>query len=425
MTLIEERIMEEYRMLMNTYILPLFQLKNNQFEFKNDSREIIESTDDIFILETKCLTYFNKCILVNTKLNIQRNLANVVWNSLMTVFPYVVNNGKIINSFGALNNFQNALYESAYVWGISQWLGGGTIDNTIYTIVRGYMKWSMKTYEGHRVQFGTVIDCNDIFTSQESDEHQRTQFVDLLMTDASASLSDGVNTFFAIDKKGYIKSVLDVDSSVAYKNSSRELESLSPNVFIKVCKASQRENVGICLSESGDIYCFKKRQLKIARINGRWVIFDYESFKKQVEPILDNENKIKQLYLTCLDVSYARTGGCLAVCNDYKALINILPKQKELDINASLLRIVEQRDFFQLPKNIRKELVAIDGATIINREGTLKNIGTIIKKVSSSIGGGGRRAAAKQLSKYGMAIKISADGYIELFINEKIVLEFK
>ena len=34
-------------------------------------------------------------------------------------------------------------------------------------------------------------------------------------------------------------------------------------------------------------------------------------------------------------------------------------------------------------------------------------------------------AAAKKLSKYGAAIKISTDGYIDVFVNEELVYSIK
>lgn len=59
----------------------------------------------------------------------------------------------------------------------------------------------------------------------------------------------------------------------------------------------------------------------------------------------------------------------------------------------------------------------MDGACIIDYSGNDCAIGAIIRNDSGS-SGGGRSAAAKKLSKFdGFAVKISTDGYIELFIN--------
>lgn len=66
------------------------------------------------------------------------------------------------------------------------------------------------------------------------------------------------------------------------------------------------------------------------------------------------------------------------------------------------------------------------GVGIYNVGGMLIYLGmyahaAIIKNDSGSTGGG-RGAASKKLSDYGFSIKISTDGYIELYINKKMIL---
>ena len=72
----------------------------------------------------------------------------------------------------------------------------------------------------------------------------------------------------------------------------------------------------------------------------------------------------------------------------------------------------------------------IDGATLLNREGGVISFGAIISikiekdlngEPESTITGGGRTAASKQLSKYGIGIKISEDGKISVFKNQQLI----
>ena len=60
----------------------------------------------------------------------------------------------------------------------------------------------------------------------------------------------------------------------------------------------------------------------------------------------------------------------------------------------------------------------MDGATVLKQSGEVVTAGSIVRVPSGSMGGG-RRAAALQLSKLGLAIKISADGPITGFRNRK------
>ena len=66
----------------------------------------------------------------------------------------------------------------------------------------------------------------------------------------------------------------------------------------------------------------------------------------------------------------------------------------------------------------------MDGATILDKEGNIISFGAIIQNDSGSYGGG-RGAAARKLSKYGLAIKISTDGYIEVYIDDEIKYRMK
>ena len=54
----------------------------------------------------------------------------------------------------------------------------------------------------------------------------------------------------------------------------------------------------------------------------------------------------------------------------------------------------------------------------LDSDGYIVAVGAIIK-INAGSSGGGRLAAAKQLSEYGVAIKISADGTIEGFSYDK------
>ena len=135
------------------------------------------------------------------------------------------------------------------------------------------------------------------------------------------------------------------------------------------------------------------------------------------------------MYETILDVSFARTGGCLAAVPlaHEKNLIKNGGRSadstiKEADLLAhpssvksrAIGRLVRGRKFQHLSRTMRKELVGIDGATILNYQGEILTVGAIIK-ISGGSTGGGRLAATETLAPHGTAIKISADGMVKAF----------
>ena len=137
----------------------------------------------------------------------------------------------------------------------------------------------------------------------------------------------------------------------------------------------------------------------------------------------------KAMYETILDVSFARTGGCLVAIPyaNRKDLIQddgnsdeSVVKRADLLANPTSIksrvvsRLIQGRRFQDLSRAMRKELVGIDGATIIQYQGEILAVGAIVKISGGSVGGG-RLAATRTLAPFGTAIKISADGMVEAF----------
>ena len=81
--------------------------------------------------------------------------------------------------------------------------------------------------------------------------------------------------------------------------------------------------------------------------------------------------------------------------------------------------LVDGRSFDALPRNVRKELLGLDGALVLQPNGSVYAAGAILNLADVELGTeGGRAAAAKTLSRYGLGIKISEDGIISAYKKE-------
>jgi DNA integrity scanning protein DisA with diadenylate cyclase activity len=74
--------------------------------------------------------------------------------------------------------------------------------------------------------------------------------------------------------------------------------------------------------------------------------------------------------------------------------------------------------FYKLDRRIRQDLLAIDGALILDHRGNIIAFGEILE-VGAGSEGGGRTLAAKTLSDYGLGIKVSADGPITAYRDKE------
>jgi hypothetical protein len=76
--------------------------------------------------------------------------------------------------------------------------------------------------------------------------------------------------------------------------------------------------------------------------------------------------------------------------------------------------LVQGRRFQDFSRTMRKELVGINGATILNYQGEILAVGAIIKTSGGSTGGS-CLAATETLAPHGTTIKILADGMVKAF----------
>jgi hypothetical protein len=139
----------------------------------------------------------------------------------------------------------------------------------------------------------------------------------------------------------------------------------------------------------------------------------------------DNYDVRRAVYETCIDASFARTGACIGIVTSGHA-----NRWQEIAVSAGdhlnpatsikasfLAPLIGTKKFQDLDRRLRQELVAIDGATIIDHRGRVLAVGAILRILGGSTGGG-RLAAAIALGTLGVGIKVSQDGAISGFHDE-------
>ena len=78
----------------------------------------------------------------------------------------------------------------------------------------------------------------------------------------------------------------------------------------------------------------------------------------------------------------------------------------------AIRKIIAGKKLFELDRKLVEEMTSVDGATIVDFDGTIIAVGAIIK-IEAGSRGGGRLAAASTMAKYGVAIKVSQDGIMQ------------
>jgi hypothetical protein len=199
---------------------------------------------------------------------------------------------------------------------------------------------------------------------------------------------------------------------------------MAPQRFAAIANWATNGKVALALSRNGEILAFFQGGLGFARRRGSWRHFNHEALIKR----LRHKNAFPAplcaaIYQSCLDVSFAKVGGGIALIHAEKA--QKFDRDSRVSENDRLSKSSEKakflqeaikgRKFHELPRPLRQTLLAMDGTTVLRRDGTVVAVGAIVRVEAGSKTGGGRRAAAMVMGEDGLGIKVSSDGEIAGF----------
>lgn len=307
----------------------------------------------------------------------------------------------------------------------------------IAKIINNLEQWSSQTYEGNRIS--TVMIVNDA----EKKSDIGISFDEIIGCDFSKVVSNGVDTALIFNWNGNLCNYLSLRDE--NQNSIKQVDDSTkiPIPFKRIGEYTKdkKKALAFVLNRNGEILIFHDNSLIISKRRGKWQLYNDEYLveKLSYKGALTKELRFA-IYASCLDVSFSRHGGCIGIIMNKNA--DSFLSQSEMlspDDNFSIPIEAEicnkqqikkkfviqtiNNNFLMVNRKIRQELIGIDGATVINGSGYLLSAGAILK-IGSGSESGGRKAAARALSKYGMGIKISADGEILVFQDEKEKVTF-
>jgi hypothetical protein len=292
-------------------------------------------------------------------------------------------------------------------------------QRVIAKILTTLSNWAAQTYEGERVSSGFIVT-----TSHFGDPQLETG--SLFQGDFAKGLTDGVDSWWRVAAIGGIRRF---ESSDDETKLTALKDGFFPERYRPIVLRTGGNAVGITLNRNGEILVFGNQTLRFAMRRGGWVNFAHNSIVKQMSPGGGGSVTLRRaVHASCLDVSFARTGGCIGLLRtrDLPQFRSdeIVPESSRIDAtdNAKAQAaaiLVAGRRFDLIPRNVRKELLGLDGALVLYPNGAVYAAGAILNLGDVHLGTeGGRSAAAKTLSNYGLGIKISEDGMISGYKKE-------
>ena len=346
---------KEFKQIVENFIIPLIDTRGKlhfkETSYKNKRLVEIEENDiarKIRLFPTAKLEDCDVPFYIEATLNTSVSISNkieVILRELLKVTEYNYYTFSRHRDYGKGTRKSEAYkirtLNLAFELGICKWLTNTENDAVVlHTIISHMITWSSKTYEGNRIPFGIVIDFN-----QES-QNDVADYLRFLEHDSCAVFTDGIFSGILLDKKGKVLSFITKYSNVM-NNSGNYKKIFVPYQFEDIAKHCTGSSVGVIALTGGEIIIVKDQSIQFARRGGKWISFDFERVYHNLRPYFLNSKsdeeailfKIKELYCTLLDVSFAHSGGCIAI---------VTPNKEEQISQVTKERI----DLYSVEKNI-------------------------------------------------------------------------
>lgn len=285
---------------------------------------------------------------------------------------------------------------------ISRHLGGLP---AVSPILRQFEAWSARTYEGGAITSSIGID--------PAAEGKGNSLAEIFREDFSSVISNGYDTLLVVTPN------CEICGSGQLAANQLGLE-YAPYRLNAIADWADGGRIALVLNRLGEQLIFRNKKLLFAKRRGEWQYYAHEMYLRQMQP---PQNRLlrEAIYQSCLDISFARSGGCIIVIqsgslNDVGRIVSEpdLLSGPSPSIKSKTIRAMVNGRFQNLDRRLRQELLALDGAMVMDHLGNIVAAGAIIS-VPAGSEGGGRTAAAKEGSSLGLGIKISEDGGISVY----------
>lgn len=297
-----------------------------------------------------------------------------------------------------------------------------TVD--LRALFEGLRTLAGQTYENSAIALGCILDpaqSGSAGVSFPADFVGRKKFY---------ALTDGFRTSYMLSGAGGLIKIVDLERSERrVKSTDREF---FPEWAGDMARLSRGNRCGVVLTRAGDILVFGDGSLRFTYRFGKWRYLNH----RHIVDLLKNLARVqrvaprrigavaKSVYRIALDVSFRRSGGLIVVLGAVRDLRKLVRRGDAIDDerrtkeDAALDAALPGTSIRGISRRVLAELASLDGAVVLANSGKLLAYAAILnprKKGRIGAAEGSRAKAAIGASNYGLAVKVSADGGIEVF----------
>lgn len=296
-------------------------------------------------------------------------------------------------------------------------------------IIRFFKEMGEQSYEANPITYGVVI-----LPHTESKKNIAIFPKDVVKQKRFQSLTDGYNSALLLDNEGKIVRLISLECTSSVGEHFRPLW-LGPLANAALCV----KGLGIALMRNGALMIAWQGNLLLSFRNGKWILWSHnENIELIHEGIAPRKNVSREirplaakLYQCALEISFRETGGLFEVLRSPRYLKRIVHKPEQMNGerrtkgDLALSEWLSQNILTEIENEIIINLAALDGAVVLGRNGAFLSYGSVLlvpRQGGLSKIEGSRSRAAHSASFFGLSIKISSDGGIDVLESGKTLL---
>lgn len=286
------------------------------------------------------------------------------------------------------------------------------------------------SYENRALVFGCVIDA----ANSSGPEEEAAFPADYLQKKKYRALSDGFRTAYLVSGAGATLGFMRLKADANHHGRN------IPEWCDNLASEAVGQKIGIALTRQGDILILDRGRLTFSYRFGRWQYWNHH----HIVDLMRNSARVQRvspknvaaliraLYRAALDVSFRRSGGLFVLLRREQSLRELVRRgdaigDRERDVvDREFDSAFQARAVVNIPRSVLCELAALDGAVVLNNAGSIMAYGVILepnRREGILKAEGSRTKAAIGASHYGLAIKISSDGGMTLYVAGKKMIE--
>jgi hypothetical protein len=297
---------------------------------------------------------------------------------------------------------------------------------------------ALSSYENRPISTGVLLlgDPHELPDAQGDHSPASPQYSQALTGIKSFfRVVDGLRTLFVVDRAGVMRDVIDIDQWAGPPTPDALPAPMTYQAHARATVSGG--NVVLVLSPSHEIKVFAEGAQVLTFRNASWNLLDLRAKYDLWAEAVGNQALARRLFQTALDLADAREGALFVVLRDAPtALDQLVALADRIDFSLTgtglaaaptrrdLLRLVIGQSATELPASVLAALASLDGATVMDPNGRLLAVGAILRHAPGSdsdfIVEGARTTAAIAATHFGPVLKVSEDGAITFYDQEKV-----